>query len=297
MQQTVVYLLLIAITPVHLFPHRSLILEHPTDATAAGALASASSSAAATATVTTSSFSSLPVMDAQQDLQDIDENGNALRETLNSLNTAIVVTGVDNDHKPAFVQQMKQFMENSNASVIFIVDNPVSETSQPTNEQPTGQRVARQFYPIVALDREAAAAPAPSTGTGVFNIFPIAFDFRRAITAPFAAIFAPATPSATPTRIWAIGSVAKFPPFLEHLVQRIQSHYSIYKYEDLSRPGIFHSGGADQVIRVSPATNIVPLSETTYTATESKSYETTSTQHSTTTTTIPTTTTTSNSVA
>lgn len=39
-----------------------------------------------------------------------------------------------------------------------------------------------------------------------------------------------------PLRIWAIGSVAKFPPFVEHFVQRIQSYYSIYKYEDLSRP-------------------------------------------------------------
>lgn len=39
-----------------------------------------------------------------------------------------------------------------------------------------------------------------------------------------------------PTRIWAIGSVSKFPPFFENFVQRIQSFYSIYKYEDLSRP-------------------------------------------------------------
>lgn len=40
-----------------------------------------------------------------------------------------------------------------------------------------------------------------------------------------------------PLRIWAIGSINKFPAFFERFVQRIQSYYSIYKYHDLSRPG------------------------------------------------------------
>lgn len=39
-----------------------------------------------------------------------------------------------------------------------------------------------------------------------------------------------------PLRIWAIGSVSRFPSFLEQFVQRIQSYYSTYKYHDLSRP-------------------------------------------------------------
>lgn len=39
-----------------------------------------------------------------------------------------------------------------------------------------------------------------------------------------------------PVRIWAIGSVSRFPPFIERFVQRIQSYYSTYKYQDLSRP-------------------------------------------------------------
>lgn len=39
-----------------------------------------------------------------------------------------------------------------------------------------------------------------------------------------------------PLRIWAIGSISKFPAFLEGFVQRIQSYYSTYKYHDLSRP-------------------------------------------------------------
>lgn len=39
-----------------------------------------------------------------------------------------------------------------------------------------------------------------------------------------------------PLRIWAIGSVSKFPRLIENLVQRIQSYFSNYKYSDLSRP-------------------------------------------------------------
>lgn len=39
-----------------------------------------------------------------------------------------------------------------------------------------------------------------------------------------------------PLRIWALGSVSKFPPVFEHFVQRIQSYFSVYKYQDLSRP-------------------------------------------------------------
>lgn len=39
-----------------------------------------------------------------------------------------------------------------------------------------------------------------------------------------------------PTRIYGAGTESKFPPFLEFVVQRIQKYFSVYKYEDLSRP-------------------------------------------------------------
>lgn len=39
-----------------------------------------------------------------------------------------------------------------------------------------------------------------------------------------------------PLRVWAIGSVSRFPAFLERILQRVQSYYSTYKYPDLSRP-------------------------------------------------------------
>lgn len=57
-----------------------------------------------------------------------------------------------------------------------------------------------------------------------------------------------------PLRIWAIGSVSKFPRLIENLVQRIQSYFSNYKYSDLSRPASlaiinaqYHPNNADEV--------------------------------------------------
>lgn len=56
-----------------------------------------------------------------------------------------------------------------------------------------------------------------------------------------------------PLRIWAIGSVSKFPRLVENLVQRIQSYFSNYKYSDLSRPASlaiinaqYHQNNADE---------------------------------------------------
>lgn len=70
---------------------------------------------------------------------------------------------------------------------------------------------------------------------------------KRQLTVPFLAV--PANWVATfnpsnavifanrvPLRIWAVGNIAKFPTFFENIVQRIQSYYSTYKYQDLSRP-------------------------------------------------------------
>lgn len=39
-------------------------------------------------------------------------------------------------------------------------------------------------------------------------------------------------------KVWGAGSESKFPPVLEYLVQRVQSYFSVYKYEDESRPGL-----------------------------------------------------------
>lgn len=282
LQQTVVYLLLIAIAPAHLFPHRSsrhLNLEQPRE----------SAAAPTTTTTKTAETGSKPMDAQQQKVQDMRKGTAAARETLNSPSAAVVVSSADDYRKPAFAQHMKQFMENSNIDVVYVIaDNDNSKSKQ--NEVATEQheRSGRQFYPIVALEDDPATKSAPSAGTGIFSIMPIAFDWRQTIATPLAAIYAPAT-AQTPLRIWAIGSVAKFPPFIEHFVQRIQAHYSIYKYEDLSRPGYQQSGGSDQVVRVSTSSKKpAPVTEAAVIATKVGTDEQNSTTPSLTTTTTST---------
>lgn len=291
LQQTVVYLLLIAIAPAYLFPHRSsrhLNIEQPRESTAATTTQTAETGSLSPS----SSSSSTKSMDSQQQkVQDKRKGTAAARETLNSPSAAVVVSSADDYRKPAFVQHMKQFMENSNINVVYVIDdNDNSKSKQKEIATEQSERSGRQFYPIVALDDDPATKSTPSAGTGIFSIMPIAFDWRQTIATPLAAIYAPAT-AQTPLRIWAIGSVAKFPPFIEHFVQRIQAHYSIYKYEDLSRPGFHQSGGSDQVVRVSTSSKKpAPVTEAPVTATKAENDEKTSTTSNSTITTIATTT-------
>lgn len=283
--QTVLCVLLIVIAPVHLFPHRTnrhLNLERPTESTAE------------TMAIKNAETGSVPLssslMDAQQhEVQDTHthETTAALRETLNSPSAAFIVTSTDDYRKPAFVQHMKQFMEKSNTDIVYVIDgddaNGKTEDDVIVDIIEKSERSGRQFSPIVDLDgtpittTQPSTTTAPNTSTGFFSIMPISFDLRHTIAAPFAAIYAPATAD-RPLRIWAIGSVAKFPPFIEHFVQRIQAYYSVYKYEDLSRPAFQNnSGSGDQVVRVSTSSKM-PLSvvEVTDAATEAKNVDITS---------------------
>lgn len=51
-------------------------------------------------------------------------------------------------------------------------------------------------------------------------------------------LFKPNVNSPVILKIWGAGTESKFPPLIEILVQRIQSMFSTYIYEDLSRPAI-----------------------------------------------------------
>lgn len=63
-----------------------------------------------------------------------------------------------------------------------------------------------------------------------------------------------------PTRIYGAGTESKFPPFFEFFVQRIQKYFSVYKYEDLSRPelpsqiaiDLVNSGNLPEALTTSP---------------------------------------------
>lgn len=49
-------------------------------------------------------------------------------------------------------------------------------------------------------------------------------------------------------KIYGEGTESKFPPLLEHFVQRIQHYFSVYKYEDLSRPAFSSTTDLGQII-------------------------------------------------
>lgn len=59
---------------------------------------------------------------------------------------------------------------------------------------------------------------------------------------------APGNATINTLKIYGEGTEAKFPPFLEHFVQRIQHYFSVYKYEDLSRPAFSSSTDMGQII-------------------------------------------------
>lgn len=49
-------------------------------------------------------------------------------------------------------------------------------------------------------------------------------------------------------RIWGEGSESKFPPIFEFIVQRIQAYFSVYKYDDLSRPSTMDVFSNDEMV-------------------------------------------------
>lgn len=100
-------------------------------------------------------------------------------------------------------------------------EKPVFNASESNNQnkesvtdasksKPSTDRKSRQFMPFMAVPANWKATFEPSN----------------------AVILA----QKVPLRIWALGSVSRFPSFLEKFVQRVQAYYSIYKYHDLSRP-------------------------------------------------------------
>lgn len=49
-------------------------------------------------------------------------------------------------------------------------------------------------------------------------------------------------------KIWGEGSESKFPPIFEFIVQRIQAYFSVYKYDDLSRPSTLDVSSNDEIV-------------------------------------------------
>lgn len=172
-------------------------------------------------------------------------------ETLNSA-TAITTKRSNNDHhhdvyeKPALREQLKTFMQNVNSDAVVVLrkmDDQQTKIENINDEQT--KRSGKQLNLIASDDSGSMNVNIDGT---TFHLLP--FNLKNIMKFP--SMFK--SQESGPTRVWAIGSVAKFPPVLEHFLQRIQSYYSIYKYDDLSRPGFLNSGSGNQVVRITTTT-------------------------------------------
>ena len=76
---------------------------------------------------------------------------------------------------------------------------------------------------------------APMTETFLFSPLDSTFNKTQRIY-PFGNRINGTLVLTNPPKIYGAGTESKFPPFLENLVSRIQHYFSVYKYEDQSRP-------------------------------------------------------------
>lgn len=185
-------------------------------------------------------------------------HGIASTEDFETLNSATMSTkkrslpmnDVNVYEKPAFSEQLKTLMQNVNSDVVLVLCK-IKNTEQNQIENLQNQETKRSGKQLNLFASENdAVLTSVNIDTETFQLMPL--NYKNIMKLP--TIFS--TPNSEPMRIWAIGSVAKFPPVLEHFLQRIQSYYSIYKYEDLSRPGGFNSGSANQVVRVTKTSTV-----------------------------------------
>lgn len=101
----------------------------------------------------------------------------------------------------------KRLIVNANSSV---EDSALISDQKPTDQSKRAESGRQLSIPFMAVPANWVATFEPTNAVILTNKVPL--------------------------RIWAIGNVAKFPNFLEKIVQRVQSFYSTYKYQDLSRP-------------------------------------------------------------
>lgn len=125
-------------------------------------------------------------------------------------------------------------MRKKNRSVATHIDviAKSQEDHTPLKRAKRSTRTARPYF-TTPTDHQVALLGLPSTQIDGKIIVPIG-------------VFAQIRPyfyTADGLKVWGAGSEFKFPPLFEFLLQRVQSYYSIYKYEDLSRPGLEWADG------------------------------------------------------
>lgn len=176
--------------------------------------------------------------------QQLQQKPNTTHEELHSLNIERNADG-----QPSFNGSTSNFSDaietkatNETLNSTLVSVNATNEFEKPVlkhidrNAHSNGTAIDTMHIAAMAEADEAAAATAMAAAAAeaaagtASSWLPIAWI---ANLQPSNAIVITDT---NPLRIWAIGSISKFPTFMERFIQRIQSYYSIYKYHDLSRP-------------------------------------------------------------
>lgn len=191
----------------------------------------------------------MPLPESEQKGFDGKSRGDAATERAETLNSKGTTMRSSDDAvfvKPALREQLKELMRNLNSDVVLVLRKISNEERNEIENVAKG--VQRNGKQLNAIGDSASGSSSVTVGPTSFQLLPL--NLKNIMQLPF--VFT--SPDSSPMRIWAIGSVAKFPPVLEHFLQRVQSYYSIYKYEDLSRPGLHNSGSGNQVIRVTKTT-------------------------------------------
>lgn len=125
----------------------------------------------------------------------------------------------------------------------FIVSRPVTLNSIRTDQQMNKQQME-------TIQQQHAIFIKPDINHSVFRGRKKRFDSHLFTSRDYAdnIHFIPITfiPIGS-VKIWGEGTESKFPPIFEFIVQRIQAYFSVYKYDDLSRPSTLDISSNDEI--------------------------------------------------
>lgn len=175
-----------------------------------------------------------------------------------------------------FPQQQKKNSDHSEADLKTLNSKPSNVNAKNKLERPVFDIKSSSLYSNKLKNSEseksvADASKAKSTSDQVRQLNVPFMSIPSNWLATFQPSNAVILTQKVPLRIYAIGSVSRFPSFLENFLQRVQSYYSIYKYHDLSRPASL--GIINQQYHQHDSTTIIdpmdqdPVEEDTETAT------------------------------
>ncbi|EAT34457.1 AAEL013303-PA [Aedes aegypti] len=129
----------------------------------------------------------------------------------------------------SFTSFSDYFLDNlkkSNVAVGFAF----AQSSTTTSSDSVGTTSEIPFYDEVDDDAKSAANATTVGSGGTTN--------HHSKSAQPASLTLDQSTNRFPGKVWGEGTESKFGPILEYVLQRIQTLFSVYKHDDLSRPGV-----------------------------------------------------------